>query len=176
MSRFTHGRLDRIRNRFPDGPGIRVFVETGTFHGKTTRLAAQCFPEVHTIELHDQWHAEAVRDLAPLGVRCHHGNSAELVPQLAAAIAEPAVWYLDAHWFKIVPGVAGQAVPLPLWAELEAVAARPYRDVVVVDDVHAFGKMEPTAEWLDVSIERIAGYFPGHRAAAIQDDQAVVYR
>jgi hypothetical protein len=178
MARMTGGHLSALLLRFHgNGHAVpAVFVESGTFHGKTTRLAAAQFREVHTIELHPTWYAEAVEQLGALGVHCYHGNSAELVPTLARAIGEPVFWYLDAHWFKRVKDVAGQGTPLPLWAELEAIAARPYLDIVVVDDVHAFGGSDPTPEWLDVSLERIAGYFPGHREARIALDQAVVYR
>lgn len=154
----------------------RVFVESGTFHGQLTRMARGCFPVVHTIELHPDWHAAALEELSPLGITCHRGDSAAVVPLLALKLTEPVFWYLDAHWFKRAKGVAGKDVPLPLWAELGAIAQRAYPDIVVVDDVHCFGKSEPTPEWLDVSLEKIASYFPGHREAAIMGDQAVVWR
>lgn len=157
-------------------PAPAVFVESGTFHGDLTRLALGRFREVHTIELHMSWHADAVRALGPLGVRCYQGDSATWVPLLAQELVEPVFWFLDAHWFKRAKGVAGADRPLPLWAELEAIARRPYPDIVVVDDVHCFGTSEPTTEWLEVSLERIASYFPGHREAVILHDQAVVYR
>ena len=176
MARMTGPHLRLIRTRHPSAEAICTFVESGTFHGKTTRLAVEQFAAVHTIELNADWYTEAVRDLVPLGVKCYHGNSADLVPQLASEIEEPVVWYLDAHWFKLVPDVAGETEGLPLWAELEALAKRPYADVIVVDDVASFGKTEPTPEWIDVSLEKIASYFPGHREAVILRDQAVVYR
>ncbi len=176
MSRMTGPHLKMIRERHPSAASIRTFVESGTFHGKTTRLAVEQFTTVHTIELHPDWYANAVRDLGPLGVGCWHGDSAVVIPRLAKEIAEPVFWYLDAHWFKLVPGVAGQLEGLPLWRELEALAARPYADVVVVDDVASFGRTEPTDEWLDVSLEKIAAYFPGQRENVILRDQAVVYR
>lgn len=177
MSLRGPGQLTRIRMRHQGAqPPPAVFVETGTFHGKTTRWAAEQFREVHTVELHPEWYAMATRELMPLGVRCYLGDSAEVVPRLAQEIAEPALWYLDAHWFTRVAGVAGQDVPLPLWAELEAIAARQFRDIIAVDDVASFGKSQPTPEWESVSLERIAGYFPAHREAVILGDQAVVYR
>jgi hypothetical protein len=176
MSLFTMPRLSAVQHRHPGVAEIRVFVESGTFHGKTTRMAAARFAIVHTIELHEAWYQEAVRELGPLGVHCHHGDSATVVPQLAAEIQEPVVWYLDAHYFTLVPDVAGADVPLPLWAELAAIARRRYPDVIVVDDVRSFGTENPTPEWAEVSLDRIAAAFPGHREAVILHDQAVVYR
>jgi len=153
-----------------------VFVESGTYHGKTTRLAVPRFREVHTIEISPPLYDVAVRDLTPLGVRCHFGNASDIVPHLAVLIAEPAFWYLDAHWFKRTSApVGGKEHPLPLWDELRAIAQRPYADIIVVDDVHSFGKSEPTPEWEAVSLDAIAAHFPGHRAA-IRWDQACVWK
>ena len=174
MARMSEGRMLAIRTR--RGPSPAVFVETGTFHGKTTRLAVAQFREVHTVELHVDWHREAVEQLGPLGVHCHQGNSAGIVPILATHIQEPVFWYLDAHWFKVAPGVAGEDVPLPLWAELDAIAARSFPDIIVVDDVASFGKTEPTPEWADVSLASIAAKFPDRKEALVMWDQAVVYR
>lgn len=167
--------LAAILHAYPDPPDI--FVETGTFHGKTTRWAVKLFRQVHTIELQEQWYAEAVRKLTPLGVRCYRGNSAEWVPRLVRMLeGEPVCWFLDAHFFHCVPGVAGKESPLPLWEELKAIATRDTADIVIVDDVHAFGTSDPTPEWLDVSLERIAAYFPQCREAKIIGDQAVIYK
>jgi len=152
-----------------------VFVESGTFHGKTTRWARERFPRVHTIELNYDWYIENFQALTPLGVSCYHGNSAVIIPQLAAKIQEPVCWFLDAHFFKLVPEVAGEKEGLPLWDELRAIAARPFPDIVIVDDVAMFGTSHVSEDWREVSLDRIAEYFPGaqHR---ILFDQAVVYR
>lgn len=173
MTMRSAGDLDLIRQRFGPGPG--VFVESGTFHGKTTRWALQRFSVVHTIELSDALYAEAVRDLAPLGAVCHHGDTVDVLPELARTIAEPAVWFLDAHWLNR-PDAAGKDTPLPLDAELVALAARPHADIVIVDDVASFGKDEYQPGWGPVSLKWIADHFPGHRKALRHKDCAVVYR
>jgi hypothetical protein len=173
---MTSGKLQLLRNGMKQPP--QIFVETGTFHGKTTRLARELFLVVHTVELNPAWYSEAVEQLSPLGITCHLGNSGDIVPKLAKQITAPVFWYLAAHWFSRVPDVAGADVErgLPLWKELEAIAPRKYRDVIVVDDVKSFGTDNPTPEWLVVSLDKIKAYFPKHRAAKIMWDQAVVYR
>jgi hypothetical protein len=173
MARMTAAHLTMLRTRYQAPP--QVFVETGTFDGKTTRFALEQFAAVHTIELDHDRFWRALGELGPQGAHCHHGDSRVWVPRLAQQIEGPVFWYLDAHWFN-VPGVAGRDEGLPLWAELEALAARPWPDVVVVDDVHSFGTDQPTPEWQAISLERIAGCFPGHREAVVLGDQAVVYR
>ena len=87
--------LDVLRARYGRGPN--VFVESGTFHGKTTRWALARFHDVHTIELSEELFAQNATDLAKLGARCHKGDSREIIPRLAGEIHEPVMWFLDAH-------------------------------------------------------------------------------
>lgn len=165
-----------------------VAVETGTFRGERALLFAEHFAEVHTIELSPTLFAKADARLAPYPhVLRHLGDSRALVPDLAATLPMPVLWYLDAHWFTLnrKRSRAGYArdqeaqiakTPLPLWDELAAIAARPWADIVVVDDVRDFGRAEPTEEWLDVSPGRIAGYFPEAVEVATLNDQLVIWR
>lgn len=152
----------------PEAERPAVFVESGTFHGKTTRWARPRFREVHTVELSDVLHAAAVQSLTPLGVVCYHGDAAVVIPQLAAQIAESVVWFLDAHWTNC-PHAAGAGTPLPLMAELSALAARQYRDTVIVDDVSSFGRDDYQPGWGAVTLESIAARFPGRVTRQVGD-------
>lgn len=150
----------------------RVFVESGTFHGKTTRWAWDRFAVVHTIELSDVLYETALEHLAPMGIRCHHGDSRDVIPTLATEIAEPVVWFLDAHWTQH-PQAAGSGTPLPLGEELRALAARPYADTIIVDDLASFGHEEYQPGWGQVSLDWVAGFFSGARVRAIVDSVVV---
>jgi hypothetical protein len=174
MSGMTEPILRELKDRWFKPP--RVFVESGTHKGKTTKLAKRVFPQVHTIELGKHLFDTYSPELREIGVRCWLGNSAVVLPRLARRIDQPVFWFLDAHWFSCQPDISGKVQGLPLWAELATIAERNYPDIVVVDDVHDFGTDQPTSEWLDVSLERIAGYFPRYKEAVVLHDQAVVYR
>lgn len=118
---------------------IGIFVETGTLLGKYTEVAARFFRECHTVELSASLYEEAKRRLSECQNITHHlGDSADILPVLACTIEEPVFFYLDAHYSCDAPGTAWSE--FPLWSELQAIAKRPYADIVVVDDVHAFGK------------------------------------
>lgn len=178
MANLKAHHLLTIRTRHPGYEDIRVFVETGTYLGASTMLAHDQFPVVHSVEISPDLHARAV-DLfgTTPGVRFHLGDSREFIAKMAREVKERAVWYLDAHWFKKTKEkVGGRKKGLPLWVELDAIAARPHKDIVIVDDTHSFGTASPTPEWLDVTLENIAARFPGHREAVILGDQAIVYR
>ena len=149
-----------------------MFVESGTFHGKTTRWAWDRFAVVHTIELSPSLYRAAVEHLAPMGILCHHGDSRDVVPTLASEITERAVWFLDAHWLNN-PEAAGNGTPLPLQDELAALAARPYADTILVDDVASFGHEEYQAGWGQVSLDWIAGFFPDAKVSKVVDSVVV---
>lgn len=187
MSGLTLSRLQRLVARHDVRP--KVFAETGTFHGERAALACQLFDRVLTCELSGTLHRAAQATYGHLPITFVYGDSRDVLPQWAEELKEPVCWYLDAHWFTLNPnrtkagalrdangGIAGQAEGLPLWDELRALARRPYPDIVVVDDARDFGTDQPTPEWREVSLERIAAQFPDHREAVILHDQAVVYR
>jgi hypothetical protein len=155
MARFTAELLaDAIR--WAGAEEIAVAVETGTFEGNATQLLARHFPTVHTIELQPQRWRGAIETLGRIGATFHLGDSAEIVPRLSVAYDDtPVCWYLDAHWFGVQPNKGKWNLPVadenpfPLWAELATIAGRTQADLVIVDDVHAFGRDE--LGWRSVS-------------------------
>jgi protein-L-isoaspartate O-methyltransferase len=71
--------LRELRDHF----GLSTFIETGTYQGATTSVAASLFSEVHTIELAPVLHAQAAGKFAGLPhVHTHLGDSGTLLPDL----------------------------------------------------------------------------------------------
>jgi hypothetical protein len=171
VSGFTASKLHRIL-RIGGTRVYSVFVETGTYQAKTSLMARSLFPVVHTIERSEVLWRDANTRYGGDGIHFHHGDSRTVLPTLAKSIREPAVFYLDAHWFD-VPHAAGQSDPLPLWAELDALARRRYPDIVIVDDVLSFGAFPG---WENVTLTRIANRLTRYRKSRIMADQAVVWR
>jgi len=187
VARFLLKALQAITQRHPPAP--ETFVETGTWIGNTTRLAREHFKTVHTIELSQDLYDAHSPGLTALGVQCHHGDTRDVLPRLAAQLKGPVFWFLDAHATDQCAGAVSG--PLPLFDELQVLAQRQERDVVVVDDVHCFITHRAAAlkerpqravafkanpEWNLVSLAKIASFFPGYREAIILGDQGVVYR
>ena len=55
---------------------LDVFVETGTYVGETTNVAASIFDAIHTIELSERLYlAAARRFINDINVSVHHGSS-----------------------------------------------------------------------------------------------------
>lgn len=160
----------------------RVFVETGTFKGDGIQRALDDgFDVVYSIELdtalfkhaHDRFQ----NDHRVCVIR---GDSSRVLPALV--IDEPAVFYLDAHWSGF-----GTETPLPLLSELRIIAKRPYKDVVVIDDMRLMGKKSisgedgtdwPKAEFdfREATLEAISQACPGTQEMATDIDRLIIYR
>lgn len=135
---------------------LAVAVESGTLRGETTRslAATRPFEVVYSIEASrelwrlaahgfgaapDDFDRIAVADVGGCRVELIHGDSADVLPKLCSIIQRPAFFYLDAHYCRDDPR-AVRTEDHPLFAELAAIAARPFADLVWVDDVHTFGQ------------------------------------
>jgi len=99
-------------------------VETGTFHGDTTRWAASRFEIVHTIERAENLYNLHSEELARIkGVNPHLGDSRDILPQIVEAIhGQKAVFWLDGHWSG--GDTAGESDECPLLDELACLSNR----------------------------------------------------
>lgn len=143
---------------------IETFVETGLRRGGTFApvVLAGLFRQAIGIEI-DAASVDDVRDRLRIyadrfdlqsltSVEFRVGDSAELLPALAAELDESAFFHLDAHQDHD----SGNK-PTPLMRELEAIRGRKFSDVIAIDDVRLFGR---GPVWRHVSRERILELFP----------------
>lgn len=134
------------------GP-ISTVVETGTYRGEFTEVLSKEFGTVITIERSMALARAAQKKFRRSNVTVHLADSRDVLPGLCDSITEPCIWYLDAHAIPNGEGVG--AHDHPLMQELEIVNKRSQPDVIVVDDVHAFGREEDRSDWSQVTVESI---------------------
>jgi hypothetical protein len=138
MAHLSKEQIEAVLKR-ARGPRPRVYVETGTYRGRQLAVAVTKFPRVIGVEL-DRRFAELSSKAAPTAsVIC--GNTSDVLPELAKDLSEPVFFYLDAHFCKTDPPITSSR--FPLWDELIILRARPYPDIVVIDDLHTFGRKRP---------------------------------
>jgi hypothetical protein len=165
-------------------PYAEAFVETGTFRGDGIQRALDAgFKFVDSIESNYDLYCEASARFAnDHRVYVLGGPSQRLIPILCDSIREPAVFFLDAHWSGW-----GEPTPLPLLEELRAIATRPYKDVVIIDDMRLMGKKSwsgedgtdwPRAEFdfTEASLEAITEACPGRQEMATDIDRLIIWR
>lgn len=130
---------------------VRIFVETGTFHGESLKFALGLpFHEWHSVELSaDLYAAAQVRFASTAGLTVYHGDSAVVLPGILDDLREPAMFWLDAHYCFL--DSARGPKDCPLVEEVEAIARHErntgLEHVVLVDDYHILGT-SPSSAWL----------------------------
>lgn len=131
--------IDAVRTLMGWRP-YQVAIETGTFEGASAQALSDLGLSVVSVE-HDVELVRLCRQrLAGRNVTIVHANSSVALPSILKDVPEPAIFWLDAHWFyRQVPTRSSQC---PLLDELRAVCAwRLGRDsVVLVDDVSLFSR------------------------------------
>jgi hypothetical protein len=117
--------------------GCRLFIETGTSEGEMVAALAPRMRRVVSIELDSGLAALARRRFHRLAnVEILTGDSEELLPRLLDDIAEPCLFWLDAHATSF--GARGPRVT-PIRAELAAILAHPVTEHrVLIDDARLF--------------------------------------
>lgn len=138
-----------------DRYGLKRLVETGTFLGDMLAAMRDDFDSLTSIELSDELYERATKRFAgDPKITLLHGDSSEQIKEVAASIDEPALFWLDAHysgaWHEDFDETAGGDRPNPIYAELEAVFASPYKHVVFIDDARLFNGEEGWPQLADV--------------------------
>lgn len=118
--------------------GPRVFVETGTHRGDTVAALRAEFDRLVTIELEPaKVEAARIRFRGDPAIEVLEGDSAVVLPQVVAALAQPALFWLDGHYMG--PGSGDATNHTPISAEIESVLRHPVRrHVVLIDDARLF--------------------------------------
>lgn len=156
---------------------ISTIVETGTWKAEFSTLACALFDRVYSVERHAELFALAVARYELTRVDFILGDSREHLPRLSAEITEPCVWYLDSH--KLPGGGGAGDDDHPLMDELAILNPRKQQDIIVVDDVHAFGKLlrkKVTSDWTHVTEASILAALDRVRHSEVVGDMFAVWR
>lgn len=88
-------------DRFPYFKDLKVFIETGTYLGHSSRCAAGIFDEVYTFEIQKELHDRAIataEEMKITNIQHFLGDSVELLPSvIISKCIKPAFFFLDAH-------------------------------------------------------------------------------
>ncbi|EFG75325.1 hypothetical protein HMPREF0591_4789 [Mycobacterium parascrofulaceum ATCC BAA-614] len=119
--------------------GHRIFVEAGTYKGKTTAFFAQRAEQVYSVELHGGLFAAAQKQFAGSpNVTLVHGDSLVEIPKIVAGCSTPPLVFLDGHFSG--PGTAEGEVMEPAQLTLGQLAGVALAGTtVVIDDLRLFG-------------------------------------
>jgi hypothetical protein len=132
----------------------RVFIETGTYHGDTTKWASTHFDEVFTIERAINLYQQFTRELSQIpGVKPLLGDSRNVLPKVLEEVGQrKAVVWLDGHWSG--GNTAGAGDECPLLDELICLSECG-QHIILIDDARLFLCAPPRphgpAQWPTIS-------------------------
>jgi hypothetical protein len=111
----------------------KIFIETGTYYGNTTKWASTQFKQVFTIELSEFLYNSTKDELLSKGnIMPNLGNSKIILPKILKNIDSNVVFWLDGHYSAGV--TAGENDPCPLQDELKTILQRDNDDIILIDD------------------------------------------
>jgi hypothetical protein len=141
--------------------GYRVFVETGTCEGRTTRQMASIFAQCFTVELDPTLYGRAIERLSDVtNVTTFLGDSAVLLPSILEKVHEPAIFYLDAH--ASGGDTARPVKDTVIEQELAMVFSHALKNhVILIDDARAFCGVfgYPSIRQLERFVKRNSDYY-----------------
>jgi len=164
------GLVDALRTSC----SLKVFVEAGTYMGRTARWASRDFERVITIEAAPAlYEAARRRHAAVSNIRFIQGRSDEVLRQLAGELKEPSLVWLDAHWSG--RETFGEEQETPIVKEIEAICSGACQHHVLVDDIRFVLAPPPAphdpARWPDIAavLRAFERAQPGRFHAIIED-------
>lgn len=137
--------MGRIHKGIPNGIAIflkniydiNIFIETGTYKGKTSLWASQYFQKVYTIEKSESIYNDTVHRLGHIkNIDFLLGHSAEKLKEILRQVQEPAIFWLDAHWSAGI--TYGKDEKSPLIDELKIILKNSKYNLLLIDDASLF--------------------------------------
>lgn len=131
-----------------------LFIETGTYQGKTSAWAAQVFNIVETIEIASTLFEKAkVEYQDVINIRFNLGDSSIVLNEILQRHQEPAVFWLDGHWCGGESG--GEEQECPILQEIAIIRTHAHPDsIILIDDARLFLAPPPLPhsanKWPDV--------------------------
>lgn len=144
-------------------PELTTFIESGTYKGFSTRMAATQFDHVYTFELSPELHQESV-----ISAQNHNfdttgyllGDSVQLLRQVLTDNHDHVFFFLDAH--QSGADTTNNGVEhVPVLTELKIINELypKQKGVICVDDYRLFSRFW---DWNHVSIESIKNVLSNH--------------
>ncbi len=120
--------------------GHQVFVETGTYLGKTALAVSPHFRECYTIEYDKSLYERALVSFAGrANITAYHGDSGEVIGLILKILKEPALFWLDAHYCGGTTARISSDKFTPIEQELKQIFAHPIKNhLILIDDAREF--------------------------------------
>lgn len=118
---YMGSKFLEIKEKF----NLDTVIETGTYHGVTTRWFANNFKNVYTVECNESYFEEAKKNIGScLNVKSYLQDSPLFLSQILNKIdSEKTIVFLDAHWYTN-----------PVLNELDAIKESGKKPILAIHD------------------------------------------
>lgn len=134
-----HAIKQQVLKHYASQYGLRILVESGTYHGDMIDALKGSFETIYSIELNTTLFNKARwRFRAEPHIKLINGDSSKELPAVLQQLEGPALFWLDGHYSA---GVTSHGdLSTPIFDEVRHVlTARESRHVMVIDDARCFG-------------------------------------
>lgn len=132
-----------------------IFLETGTYDGVTTKIAASCFKQVHTVELSQELYKVAKNLLITLSnVNMYCDSSPAMIKKLLPNLNGHILFWLDAHYsggntVRSNDDIGDPDAYTAIRKELQAIKeCNVQHCTILIDDIRGFGTIINDTEYL----------------------------
>jgi len=128
----------RIIAKFAGQYSLKNMIETGTHYGDMVAAMQTHFHRIDSIEIYEPLYMKALERFAgDKNIYLHYGDSEKILPAILAALTEPALFWLDAHYSG--EGTGKGILDTPILKELKFILAHPLnKHVILIDDARLF--------------------------------------
>lgn len=146
------------------------FIETGTYKGDTTILAAELFNRTFTFEIVEELYFQNKRRFATLNIIDYLIDSIKILPLLIPELKDDCMYFLDAHISGL--DTTSTEIEVPLMEELECIIKynKCQNIVIIIDDSRFFtchNNAKPS-DWKHISIEKIENLLNSNNHKIVQ--------
>ncbi len=117
---------------------INTLIETGTYLGDMVAASIGSFAEIHSIELGEELHKNAIRRFRGVkNVKLHQGDSGEVLSSILRKLNKPAIFWLDAHYSEGI--TAKGQLNTPIIEEVQSILKHKIKNhLILIDDSRIF--------------------------------------
>jgi hypothetical protein len=155
---------------------VKLFVETGAFHGDSLEIARHHFPECRSVEMSPELYERVrARFAGQSNIKLHLSDSPSFLRSCAREFsARPVLFWLDAHWCQ-AEQTSGRNSQSPLLGELAAIESLHADSVILIDDARLYLCAPPLPhkcdDWPDFHsiLTALLALSPQHRLMVFND-------
>jgi hypothetical protein len=153
MPSFTRDKLSKLKCDINEYP---IFLETGTYYGKTIFEMEEYFKNLITIEIKEDLYLNLLKNYKGDKIKFINGESTNIFEHIFKFIQDDTIFFLDAHISATDSGYGNKVVPL--LEEIDLINKNYARKgIIIISDVRLFGEKMGNEDWSEINKDKIFG-------------------